>query len=77
MTITETQIFKAIVILFSTVSYIYDVSLTTGKAFGAGTDANIFIRLIGERGSSDELSIQTKKCDLEKGMWVYFEYIYL
>ncbi|XP_066918922.1 uncharacterized protein [Clytia hemisphaerica] len=55
------------------VSYIYDVSLTTGKAFGAGTDANIFIRLIGERGSSDELSIQTKKSELEKGMTNHYQ----
>lgn len=48
-------------------SYIYDLSLKTGNAFGAGTDANVFVRLIGERGSTDEIKIQTKKSDLERG----------
>ena len=32
----------------------YEVQVTTGDSFGAGTDANVYIRLIGTRGSTAE-----------------------
>lgn len=50
----------------------YDVTVTTGNKFGAGTDANVFVRLIGEKGSTDEIQLQAKKTDLERGMYVLY-----
>lgn len=55
-------------ILLILVTYFYNVTVTTGNKFGAGTDANIFLRLIGEKGSTDEIRLETKKHELERGM---------
>lgn len=51
-----------------TVSYYYDIMLHTGNRFGAGTDANVYLKLHGEKGSSEEIKLPAKKGDLERGM---------
>ena len=50
------------------VSYYYDVLLHTGNRFGAGTDANVFLELYGEKGTSGEIAIPSKREELERGM---------
>ncbi|XP_057294777.1 dihydrolipoyllysine-residue acetyltransferase component of pyruvate dehydrogenase complex-like [Hydractinia symbiolongicarpus] len=50
------------------VSFVYDAIIKTGNIFGGGTDANIFLRMIGEQGSTDEIMLVRKKGDLERGM---------
>eukprot|EP00794_Sanderia_malayensis_P013984 gene13984-15442_t len=50
------------------VSYYYDVILQTGNRFGAGTDAKVFLKLHGEKGSTEEILLPSKKGDLERGM---------
>lgn len=32
----------------------YEVQVTTGNSFGAGTDANVYIKIIGTKGSTAE-----------------------
>ena len=49
-------------------SYYYDVLLHTGNRFGAGTDANVFLEIYGEKGASGEIPIPSKKEELERGM---------
>ena len=40
----------------------------TGNKFGAGTDARVFITLIGEKGRSKEKELESKgRNDFEKG----------
>ena len=52
------------------VAYYYDVILHTGNRFGAGTDANVFMKIHGEKGSTEEVQLPSKKGDLERGMYV-------
>jgi len=47
---------------------VYKISLKTGKMAGAGTDANVYIRMIGELGSTEEMKLKTKVDDMERGM---------
>ena len=54
--------------MFAAVAYYYDVILYTGNRFGAGTDANVYLTLYGEKGSTEELQLSTAKGDLERGM---------
>ncbi|XP_068712219.1 retinoschisin-like [Montipora foliosa] len=46
----------------------YEVNTYTGNKFGAGTDARVFITLIGEKGRSKEIELESKgRNDFEKG----------
>lgn len=49
------------------VSFVYKVTVKTGDKFGAGTDSNIYLRMIGALGSTDEIMIETSKNELERG----------
>jgi len=51
----------------------YNVKFKTGTMMGAGTDSNIFLRLIGELGSTDEIQVDCKKNDTEKGSTDQYE----
>ena len=54
--------------LFLVVALYYDLTLHTGNRFGAGTDAQVFVKFFGENGDSAEIQLPTKKGDLERGM---------
>jgi hypothetical protein len=46
----------------------YKVTFNTSDVFGAGTDANVFVILFGELGTSGEQQVETKGEDLfERG----------
>lgn len=45
----------------------YEIKLFTADEFGAGTDARVFLRMIGENGTSEEIQLPTTKKDLERG----------
>ncbi len=45
----------------------YTVKTFTGDKFGAGTDAKIFMELIGERGSSDFRQLDSSLKKFEPG----------
>ena len=47
---------------------VYTISLKTGTMVGAGTDANVFIRMIGEHGSTEEMKLKTEMAEMERGM---------
>lgn len=49
------------------ISYVYKVTVKTGDKFGAGTDSNVFVRMIGALGSTDEFMLKTSKQELERG----------
>ena len=49
-------------------SYYYEVSVHTGDVFTAGTDAEVFVRMVGVNGSSQEIQLPTKTGHLERGM---------
>ena len=46
----------------------YELTVQTGDIFGAGTDANVFVKMIGDVGTSPEFTLPTEKQDMEKGM---------
>ena len=45
-------------LLISFVEVSYVVKVKTGSMFGAGTDANVFVTLTGEKGDSGERQLQ-------------------
>ena len=44
----------------------YLIFVQTGRDFGAGTDANVFIRLHGTRGQSEEFLLTDSRTNLNK-----------
>lgn len=54
------------------VSFVYTVSLKTGDVMGAGTDSNVYIRMVGVQGSTNEIRLKTEKHDLEQGQLDHF-----
>jgi len=50
------------------ISYAYTVTFKTGTQIGAGTDSNVYLRMIGEHGSSEELQLKTEIGHMERGM---------
>lgn len=50
------------------VTYFYEVTVHTGNVFGAGTDSNVFLKIIGNNETSPEVRLPAKKNDLERGM---------
>jgi len=50
------------------VQYIYSITFKTGDVFGAGTNSNVFIRMVGQHGSTEEIQIPTRPRDLERAM---------
>ena len=46
----------------------FNVTLYTGKVFGGGTDANVFVKFIGPSGVSNEIALPATKPDMERGM---------
>jgi len=51
----------------STKETIYSVKVLTGSIKDAGTDAEIYIQLCGEKGTSKDLQLDTKENNFEKG----------
>ncbi|MCX6089933.1 MAG: PLAT/LH2 domain-containing protein [Candidatus Atribacteria bacterium] len=52
----------------------YTISIETGGAEGAGTDADVFIQLTGERGTSDDISLDNPNVDdFERGQTNTFD----
>ncbi len=45
----------------------YKISIITGNVRDAGTDANVYLELFGDNGSTGDLKIPAKKEDLERG----------
>ncbi|XP_065836583.1 lipoxygenase homology domain-containing protein 1-like [Oscarella lobularis] len=45
---------------------IYNVSVFTGKTSGAGTDANVFLQIFGERGDTGARTLRTSKTNKNK-----------
>lgn len=45
---------------------VYDVIVKTGSDRGAGTDANVFITLYGERGCTTKRKLNSRKNDFER-----------
>jgi hypothetical protein len=45
----------------------YEVSVTTGLLRGAGTDANVYIEVFGENGSSGRKMLDSSKKAFERG----------
>lgn len=51
----------------------YEVQVITGNSFGAGTDANVYIKVIGTRGSTAEHELGADSEDsFERGKSVLF-----
>ena len=52
----------------------YKVQVITGNSFGAGTDANVYIKVIGTRGSTaeHELGADSEEDPFERGKSVLF-----
>lgn len=45
----------------------YEVTITTGDVMGAGTDANVFIRLYGEDGKkTEEFQLRNRTDNFER-----------
>ena len=60
-------VFLSIVIIFN-LGYRYVVSTYTGDRFGAGTDARVFISLLGDKGHIDEKELESSGRDnFERG----------
>ena len=53
--------------LFLFLFSVYDVKVTTGNSFGAGTDANVYIKIIGTRESTTEHQLVGSGEAFEKG----------
>ncbi|KAG8545266.1 hypothetical protein GDO81_021178, partial [Engystomops pustulosus] len=45
----------------------YEVIVTTGNVRGAGTNANVFMQLYGDRGKTEETSLRSRSNDFERG----------
>ncbi|XP_056399217.1 lipoxygenase homology domain-containing protein 1 isoform X2 [Hyla sarda] len=45
----------------------YEVNVTTGNVRGAGTNANVFMQLYGDRGKTEETSLRSRSNDFERG----------
>jgi hypothetical protein len=54
------------------ISRCYAVETRTGMVRGAGSDANVFIRLYGERGESGQLPLEAGPSDFRKGKDTHF-----
>ena len=50
----------------------YKIETWTGKVDGAGTDANVFITLFGNRGTTREISLDNPENNFEWGKWDEF-----
>ena len=46
----------------------YHVTVLTGDVRGAGTDANVFLVMIGKTGKSREIVLDDEKNNFERGM---------
>lgn len=44
----------------------YEVSVFTGDESGAGTDANVFLNIIGENGDSGERKLHKSETHMDK-----------
>jgi retinitis pigmentosa 1 len=66
----------------------YEVSVTTGDLWNAGTDANVYLTVYGDRGDTGvrQLFIPAKEkgfkkgsvmTDLEKILFIYHHYIWI
>ena len=53
--------------MFCCTGYEYIVNVHTGDKFGAGTDANVVITLIGDKGELGEMKIDNEGNTFEKG----------
>ncbi|XP_073445861.1 lipoxygenase homology domain-containing protein 1 isoform X1 [Dendrobates tinctorius] len=45
----------------------YEVIVTTGNVRGAGTNANVFMQLYGDRGKTEETFLRSRSNDFERG----------
>ncbi|XP_073475133.1 lipoxygenase homology domain-containing protein 1 [Aquarana catesbeiana] len=45
----------------------YEVTVTTGNVRGAGTNANVFMQLYGDRGKTEETTLRSRSNDFERG----------
>jgi hypothetical protein len=56
---------------FAQLTSVLDVSYTlcvvTGTVRGAGTDANVFVKLSGDQGETDAITLQSVKGSFESG----------
>lgn len=55
----------------------YTITVTTGDKRGCGTDANVFLIIFGQNGSSDELALKdslTNKDKFERGKTDVFKF---
>ena len=51
----------------------YEVSAVTANKLGAGTDANVFVILYGDKGKSEKMQLKESKTNsnpFEKGKWI-------
>lgn len=45
----------------------YRLNILTGSVRGAGTDANVYITIVGEKGRIDKKSLESSKANFERG----------
>ena len=53
--------------LFIVLEIPYEVTICTGDIRGAGTNANVFLVLYGDKGKSDEFWLRNKTDNFERG----------
>ena len=66
--------------MFIVIETTYTVSVVTGDKRGCGTDANVFVIIFGQNGSSDELALKdsmTNKDKFERGKTDVFKFTML
>lgn len=45
----------------------YEVTVWTGERSGAGTDANVFLQIYGDKGKTEEKALGNKTDNFEQG----------
>lgn len=53
--------------LFQLLGHKYQVGVKTGSDAGAGTDADVFIKIIGTKGTTDKHELSSSRDAFEQG----------
>lgn len=55
----------------------YDLKITTGSSIGAGTDAHVYIKIIGTEGTTTEHELVGSGDTFERGRSVICSFLFL
>lgn len=51
----------------------YEITVTTGDVFAAGTNANVFVQIYGDQGKTEVITLKSRSNNFERGTTEIFK----